>query len=652
MSDRPKQVDLPDIYEDILESRTEKVIETRVWDLVRAFLEDKQTGLVFDTRTGMLAQSSQRSARGTLQFNLLKPGYRTLTSMLTINVPGIKTRPASGSIDDIVKSQSNDLAALYWWHSEKLPELVKRKLLPWLIETGNGFVHTRYSSDQQKVVATVVSPYDCYPEPGNIDPEEVQWWAVKQAVPKADLVKRFPKQKDAIEQYGDDAKRDQMGQFQDAKVPKGRVDVYYCYWRDGKCGIALGHDWLWTAEKPFGYLTFFRYTYFAGKLWSDGPFKSVLDHQSAINRRENAELDSADLCANPMWMVPTGSLVNPSALSNKPGKVAEFNPVVGPPQRVMGVTMPPDFAGRTASLQAEVYEMLGLNAVMLGKRVIGVGSGKGMEVLADKSAGQLQMTMSDLEIGLVDVTTSALKLIKRFYKEPLLVKMLGQEGRIVSESLDVENFDDAPEVFFQADSLFRSDIQDMEARTMDLYDRKLIDPDEATQRLQFSLGAYRANKKMMAWAHAQKLLAAAAGKLGANKGIEILPSDDLKSIGEVFQEFMQTDDYYALPISRQDYIAAILASLSAGGNMTADQLAEASKKRIWPAQPHNPVQAQQMNVAAGSPQAQAQIAGQADQMQQLGAAMGPDQVGKAMDQQGALAGAASAAPGVGPARLG
>lgn len=633
-----EEFDLPQIWEDIQQSRSDKTSESRLWDLVRAYLEDKQNGLAMDTRTNTLVASTVAApyggTRGRLQFNIMKSAYRTLTSMLTVNVPGIRSRPASPSIEDIVKAQSNELAAQYWWHEQHVPDVAKRKLIPWLITTGNAFMHVRYSSNQKKVIPEVVSPYDCYPEPNNIDPDEVAWWAIRKMMSKKDLIKLFPDYKQVIEDYGQESKREQRGQYTDDKTPRGSVDVYYVYWKDGKCGICLGEDWLYKSKTPTGYLTFFRFTYFAGKLWGHSPFVSMIDHQTAINRRKNMELDSADLMANPVWMVPVGSVVNPDAISNKPGKVIQFNHLTGAPQRVSGVSMPPDFASGTAQLQSEAYEMLGLNSVQLGKRVIGVTSGKGMEVLADKSTSQLQMTMSDLELGLTEVTSNALRLIKTFYSEGMLIRMLDDSGRVVYEQLQTQDFDEDPEVFLQSDTLFRTDLQDMEARTLDLYDRKMIPADEAMKRLTYSLGSYQANKKMRSWAHAQKLLVVATGAKGLDKGIEIFPTDDLEAILEVFNEFMQTDDFYNnTPPERQDYIAGIVAAVGANGKMTPDQLAEAANARIWPVQPKDDRATVQYLGSTGSPMAQAQIADQASMMSDKAEAM-----------QSAMEGVASQAP--------
>ncbi len=609
---------LPEIWEDIRQSREEKLQESRLWDLIRAFLEDRQNQLAFDLRNNQITASStvatyNPGGRGRVQFNVLKPVYRTLASLLSTNVPGIRTIPASPSIEDIVKSEATMLAGQYYWRDTNIQQTVGSKLVPWLLATGNGFLCTKYSPQRKKVITECPSPYDVYPEPGCIDPDEVNWWAIKQLIRKKDLQAAYPDHAKEIDDYAQEATRDQMGLFQDSRLPKDRVDVYTVYWRDGRYGVCIGKTWLFGGDGdtyvPEGTtpLVFIRYTHFAGKLWGHSPFVSAIDLQTTYNRRRNMELDAADQMANPVWLVPTGSVTNVNSISNKPGKVIPFNPVAGAPTRVPGVSMPPDFSAGTQQLVAEIYDMLGIHSVTLGKRAIGVTSGKGMEVLANNDISQLQMTMNAIENGLMHVAKTAILFMREYYPEGVMVRMMDQTGKVISQQLQQTDFQDSPEVYFEASSLFRMESEDMDAQTLGLFDRKLLDADEARKRLSFRVADYKATEKMRSWAHARKLLAAAAGLLGDSKGIEIFPTDDLTAIGQVFQEFMQTDDYYALPPERQDYIAAVLAALSSNGQMTPDQLAEASHKKIWPPQPKKPQDAREMVIATDSQIAQQQV---------------------------------------------
>lgn len=609
---------LPAIWSDLAQSKTDKQIETRMWDLVRAYLEDRQTNLSFDLRTNQLVATGSPGARGKIQFNVLKQAYRKLASLLATNVPGIRAVPASTSIEDIVKSEATGLASQYYWRQCNMTDVVGSKLVPWLLATGNGFLHTRFNSSTEKVVTECVSPYDVFPEPNCIDVDEPEWWAIRTLTPRKNVEEAYPEHAEYLREYQPATKRDQLGSSTDSNVPAGRLEVWTVYFRDGRYGVACGEKWLFEGTLPPGAepLTFFRYTYFGGRLWGHSPFVSAIDLQAAYNRRKNLELDNAELMSNGMWMVPQGSVVNPTSISNKPGKVVVFNAAAGTPTRVSGSGMPVDWAQGNADLMASISDMLGLHAVSLGKRAIGITSGKAMETLANNDISQLQMTMNNIELGLSRVAKSAICFMAAFYPEGVLVNMMDESGRVISEQIKSTDLIQSPEVYFEASSLFRLESEDMDAQTLGLYNAKLLDADEARRRLSFRIADYKATRKMRSWAHAQKLLAAATGQLGWDKGVEIFPTDDLEAIGEVFNEYMESDAYYNLPDERQDYVAGILAACKSKGTLTPDQLAEAANKRIWPVQPKSAKDAAQYATSTQSNMVAAQANEQAAMMQQ------------------------------------
>lgn len=609
-----------DIGDAIQKSREQKWPETRTWDLVRAYLEDRQW-LAWDN-TARAYVNDVDVSRGTssrVVVNILKPLYRTLVSLLATQYPGVRVLPASPSIEDVTQATASTLAVEYYWQQDRLQAFFN-KVVKWLCATGNVGRHTYYHGDERRVRTDAVSPYDLFCTPGVIEPEEADFWAVRTLVARKDLVASYKSagadKVKAVENAAAYDQRDSTNAAQEQRVPEDRLEVFEVYWSDRRHAVWLGKSgpYLFTGETPKGLkpVELVRYTDIPGRLWGQGPFISAVDLQNQYNQGRGLAFDVARLMANPMWLVPTPCQVQEGSISNKPGKKILYNPVGGAPQRIPGVGLPSDFYANLDRTQSEILDIVGVHNVTLGKAPVTLRSGKAIEATSALDVGQLQMTQQNIEAMAQQLATDALILMKAHYTEGQWVRMLDQSGRVVSQQIEHTDYVDDPEVTFEANSLFRQESEDKDAQTLQLYEMKLIDADEARQRLSSKLGDFKQLQKMRSWAHAQKILSAAAGRLGANVGVDILPTDDLESIKQVFDEFVQTDEFGALPPDRQEYVTSILRAVAGaqGGQaqgLDPNELARANFGKVWPPQPRNDRQAEELQVAAASPLTQAQV---------------------------------------------
>jgi hypothetical protein len=92
--------------------------------------------------------------------------------------------------------------------------------------------------------------------------------------------------------------------------------------------------------------------------------------------------------------------------------------------------------------------------------------------------------------------------------------------------------------------------------------------------------------------------------------IEIFASDDLRSIKEVFAEFMRTPDFYELPPDTQEYARDVLVAVSTAEAPTEDYENLMASKKVFPRPTGkmDPASVSSAMHAPGSLQAQNQVA--------------------------------------------
>ena len=201
---------------------------------------------------------------------------------------------------------------------------------------------------------------------------------------------------------------------------------------------------------------------------------------------------------------------------------------------------------------------------------------------------------------------TTLMLMKQFYDQPKMMRMMDQAGQVIFNELDATNLTEDPEVFIEAGSLFRNEALDRDAKVLELLQLGLIEKDQALQEISFRTGNAFLSEKIMAMSHARDMLEAVV----AGDSIEIFSSDDIKVFIKVFNDFMRTPEFYVLPEERQNYIADIFAALT-----TEDQGPEAyaealAKRKVWPRPAfagEDPQARVQSMVNANSPVSQQQL---------------------------------------------
>jgi hypothetical protein len=593
---------------DIRASRSDKTTYARAWDLCTMFLEGRQwLDYNRDNKQFVIDLRSRPDGSQRQTINLLLNIYRNIMARLTLAYPSIAVLPASPSNSDIIKAKSSETALRYYWSREDIEKKL-HKGLQWMLVTGTTAMHSYYDADEDVIHTEPISPYDLIFEDKVTDPEESLWVAIRSFHVEQDVKDAYPEQADEISATQSDS--DDNGLDADLHtIPEDRVELIEVYWRDGRHAILAGDVYLYKGTwktKTFP-IQVIRYTEVPGRLWGIGLMQPLLDLQRLYNEQRTQVVHNVKLMGNPKWAIPKTAGINTSAMTNRPGEKVYYNPAGGAPQQIQPVPLPSYVLDSLTRTQAEMHDVSGIHSVSLGKRAVGVSSGRAMEVLSQRDTSQLQETQLNIERAIREMAKVILELMKRHYTEGKMVRMMDQTGRVAYDAISSENIVDDPEVFIEAGSAFRWDARDRDQHIMELFQAGLIDPETAMKELSFRTGNAFVTEKIQGLSHAKKMLEAA--KRGYE--IEVFLSDDLQSMLKVFTDFIKYDDeFYGLPEERQLYVRDVIVAVE--NPQVADaqfQQAQAMQK-VFPRQPgaRSDTNNQLGNiVSAGSPATQGQM---------------------------------------------
>jgi hypothetical protein len=587
----------------------------RMWDMCLLFLQGRQN-IVYDRMADDFRKA--RVDGSSVTINLMINIYRNLKSRLSVAYPSTTVLPSSPSAEDVVKAKSSEAALQYYWAAQNMGDKFQ-DCIGWLLTTGNVGLHTKYNG--KDVVTEVITPYNMFFEPGTVDPKDSNWIAYSREVNRKDLEKAYPKHLELIKKsasasnIADDPSSRTMFGLGPSKTLRDRLTIYEVYFKNGERRVLLDSTYLfegkWKGKIPP--LQYIRYTAIPGRLWGLGALEPLIDIQLQYNKSRSQVIDNAELIGNPKWLVPKTAGIGPNAITSRKGEKIYYNPSGGAPTAVTPPSLPGFVLQNTSQLASEMLDVAGVHATTLGKRAIGVTSGKAIEALSGRDMTQLQDAMNNLAHACSNSAVVILSLMKAHYTEPKMVRMMDSLGDVVFRYLKSTDLVEDPEVFIEAGSLFRNEKQDRDEKILEMLQLQLIDKETALRELKFGTGNSFVSKKLQAIAHANDLLMAAA----SGAAIEIFPTDDLTAFSEVFGDFIQSAEYYNLPEDRQQYIRDVYISVASFGSEHEQMTKQHLQRTVFPPQAERPAEAMDLEVSLESPVAALQAEAEFDRTSSL-----------------------------------
>ena len=571
-----------DMPSQLSNSKSQRTKQDKQWSAAIRMLRGDQW-FYNDTQVGRERKYRNRKGVVRVTVNQMLNIERSILSRLTLNIPQPVVIPSSDSIDDITKATASEMALRYFWltdrQTRKWQECVR-----WLAQTGNCAMHTYYEPDKVvqkaadampdegevdgpkadkvvgnakvvgKVKCDVISPFNLFYEPGVNDPKEARWVAIRSYSTKEELLDTYPDKKEDIEKLTPISNTERK-EFQ-TYSPAGRIEVFECYWRDGRHAIMAGSYYLATefsedVRDAFP-ITHIRYHVINGDLWGQGPMVQITDLQQLYNRTRTQIHQNVRLMGNPPWLIPRTADVRNGAIMNQPGACIEYTPGGGAPSPANPQQLPAHVLREPIVLREEMSDVAGAHGVTLGRRQPGVKSGVHARTLTQQDSAQLLTTQHEIIAGVEDIMLTVLILMKRNYNAKRLIKMLDEAGVPTWRELSSTDIVDDPEIHIDANTLFKVDASSRESRVLEMVQLGLLSPEEARDAISFRTFNKQVTQKFISLSHAKKML---EGLKTGLADMQIFPTDDFDAFLKVLNEYVQTDEYYELPPEVQDRIA-------------------------------------------------------------------------------------------------
>jgi hypothetical protein len=204
-----------------------------------------------------------------------------------------------------------------------------------------------------------------------------------------------------------------------------------------------------------------------------------------------------------------------------------------------------------------------------------------------------------------------LGLAKKHYSKRRMIRAFNQDGGMFFKMVKGTDLSYDPDVFFEASSLFKSHIAEREKRAVELAQLGLLTPEEARKAISFFGQDAMIHQSVRNYNYALDLLEAAI----SGDDVMVLPSDPVKEIVEVFQEYTTSEAFQETPEEIQANIQGILISVLAQGN---PQMAQQLAQPIYPLQQPQPQQQPQAPPGAANQGGTAEGAAQRAENQQMG----------------------------------
>ena len=544
-------MEIKDIAKLIADAKKENKPVVRTWDLISRYVAGKQS-LSFDRKINQFIRRQRTDNR--VVINRLLGIQRTVIAKLQIIYPSVGVLPASPSSEDISRAELSEEAIQYNFHNDNMKETLNDHILD-LVQFGTAGLHTYYDADIDRVTTKTVSPYDLLVEVGATSIDESRFVAIRHFIQKEVLKKAYPEQKEKIEDYTppvvDDDKPTE-------KSLADRCEVFEVYCDDGRHLIMFEGKCLfkgeWDGVHP---VCVSRYSKLPREFWGIGLIEPCLELQNLYNQARTQVLKNVELMSNPKWLIPKTSGVSADSIRGKAGEKIYYNPAGGTPQQLAAAPLPSYVFDNIQRLQAEIQDVAGIHNISMGKRTVGVTSGKAIEALASQDVSQLQLTQSSIEYTAAHAFSKVLQLMKAHYTEGKMIAMFDTYGKAVFRELKASNLVENPDVFISASSMFQDTKQTRDAQILELFQLQLVDQETAMRELSFKTGTSFRLQKAATMSHAREALAAVI----AGFEIEVMANDDIEAFKTVFSDFIKSSDYYDLPEETQDVIASILNAL-------------------------------------------------------------------------------------------
>lgn len=537
-----------------------------------------------------------------VSFNITQPQVRQAFAHLETAIPAWGSFAASNSVNDLAKSMACEQLLGYHYLEDRVKEAADQAGL-WNIIYGTAAMLTTIGGNGD-VHESAYGPDRIRTEPGIPNPDDSRFLAISRISTKADLQKQFPDKADAIAQA--QAPKRVTTWWDDAQtMPPDRVEVLEVYCRSGHWFVLAGDGGAvlsqgFTPQRCMP-VQVLRYTVLPDEFYGMGLVEQALPAQYAFTSSWNQILANMRLMSQPKILIPQNSGIAPDAFTARAGEKIYFRNA--PPQPWQGQPLPQFAQQMPAAAQSTLYDMTAIHAASNGKRTPGLTTGVAMQTLM--SADEMGLAMSKLQMqqAIERMGKVALLYMQAFYPPEKIMRQFDRYGSAIAMELRATDIADNPQVFVQADTLFASDVQARQERTMELMRMGAIPPDAGIKMLQRNVDPLRPQKPIADYVEARKALDAVVrqgfqapdankprgpdGMPQMRKTVRFFPTDNFDVFAETVKQYMRSPEFDRLPLRRQDdveqFYLDIIGQMQPATGAPPQQIAPLAQKPGLPA---------------------------------------------------------------------
>jgi hypothetical protein len=506
-----------------------------------------------------------------VSINITQPLFRNASSQLETEIPSWDCRPASNSVGDMAKAQA-DAQMLRYFYTESEVQGTLQEVVDWTIIFGTAATLTSMGQNND-VVVDAFGPDRIRAEPGIANPDKSRFLGVTRITTRDALLRRFPDKADIIAQA---PRPQQQINWWDGpmQLPEDRVEVLEAYCRSGHWYMLVGAQGgvLAQGRMPGRAMpvNIFRYTPLPFEFWGMGMVEQALPTQYAYSSLWNQILANARLTTNPKYLIHKNSGIAPDAFSARPGEKVYW--INQKPEVLQPGTLPNYMQQLPAAVQSALADSTGIHQSSQGKRTPGLATGAAINAITANDQVQFGITRRDIHKGVVRIGKTALLLMRAFYPDEKIVRQFDRYGSAIAMELRASDLSDNPDVFVEADTLFKNDVQARQERVMEFARMGSIPPDKAIELLQNNIDPLKPQKPIADYVDAKRALDAVVrqgyaypdptrppmpdGQPAMRPTVQFYASDNLQAFGDVARQFIRSDDFYRLLPDKQDAVDA------------------------------------------------------------------------------------------------
>lgn len=287
------------------------------------------------------------------------------------------------------------------------------------------------------------------------------------------------------------------------------------------------------------------YVFFSTFNLSDGPVasKSLVDIgipiQDSINAQKRAIINNLKQMGNGQVYVDSDAMTQEQAddMTNEPGLVIRGKGLAseGKIKREPGTPLPNAHFANLQHSEAVFDNIMGVHSSTRGQAQANT---LGQDIISrQQDFTRIDMITRELNRGVARLANGLVQLMKMFYTETHVIKLLGEEGAVEFVRLNRDDIDDHIEIYVKGDIALPMDEVSKRTEAVQLWQLGATDPVTLYERLKFP-NPEKAAQRLLAWKQGQldaetqaKIQAAEAGaqaKAAGSPGEETSPGQDVQ----------------------------------------------------------------------------------------------------------------------------